>query len=207
MKIEKLNELNIDNIRDQLSYSSRQELCADILVGASDELLSKVVLEKGSCYEIAAVGGDSECYEWTEETIGDTRSESEAIAIAEKAVNSGDWEDYTIVILQIPDTIDDIEIDADVFEVWRHYVPETQIDESEVEKFRESFRKFLSRINLYDYDDASDLAWNWAIDVDDITVPSKFLDKDGNVKDEDELSNYLFNVAYPIAETTLKAKE
>ena len=123
MKIEHLNKLKIDDIRDELSYND--ELCSNILAGLSDELLSTVVLAQGSTYEIAVISDDTENYDFTDELIEQASSESEAIEIAEQAVNSGDWQGYTVVILQIPDCIDDIEIDADTFEVWRHYVSES----------------------------------------------------------------------------------
>lgn len=196
MKIERLTELDMDKITDELSYDA--DLCQNILLNASEELLSKLILERGSCYEISAIGGDATYYEWTDEMIDSTSSEEEAIQIAENAVNSGKWAGYTIVILQIPETIDDLEIDADTFEVWRYYVPEFDeydIDDDTIEKFRESFNKFLNNARSNDCDDEEQIAWDWAVDVDDVEIPECFCDEDGNVEDEDELSGYLYSLA------------
>lgn len=196
MKIERLTELNMDKITDELSYDA--DLCQNILLNASKELLSKIILERGSCYEISAVGGDAAYYEWTDEMIDSTLSEEDAIQIAENAVNSGKWAGYTIVILQIPEAIDDMEIDADTFEVWRQYVPELSIDdidEDTVEELRKSFNNFFDNAHPDDYEGNEEIAWAWAIDVDDVEIPQYFLDKDGNVEDEDELSEYLYSLA------------
>lgn len=201
MKIEHLNKLKIDTIRDELCHYNREELCSYILGRISDDLLSKVLLEQGSDYEVAVISGDEDSYCWTDETIGDTHSEEEAIAIAEKAVNSGDWQGYTIVILQFPECVDVTEIDADTFEVWRHYVPESpecELTDDELNKFRESFNKYFD--SLKDCKDAEDIAWNWAVDVEDVEFPPEFLDEDGNVTDEDELCDYLHKIALRLLE-------
>lgn len=131
MKIEVLNESTTNKlagvVRDalyDLSSDALSEVLQEIMNKASLRTLYELMFSE-SCYEIGVVSDDETDYEWLTESIDTVYSYAEAVKIADNAVSSGNWQGYTVVILNVPDSlIISDRVDASEFEVWRKYVPE-----------------------------------------------------------------------------------
>ena len=134
MKIAQLKDIKASHFASdftsmlyELSTDEFIDLMLPIINELSDDAVTEMAFAVGYDYEVGAIFDDCSTYTWLDEPIEFADNESDAMSIAENAINSNEWAGYTIVILKTPKnmTIQD-RMDASSFEVYRYYIPEEE---------------------------------------------------------------------------------